>query len=308
MLTLERTSHIQVETLLSRVGGTPLLRLSRGVENPNVRVYAKAEWFNPGGSIKDRAAMNMILDGVRSGKLVKGKTIIDATSGNTGIAYAMIGAALGYPVELVMPENVGQERRRMIEAFGASITYSDPLEGTDGSRSLVQTIVALSPDRYFYPDQYNNPANWQAHFETTGKEIFHQTDGKVTHFACGLGTTGTFVGVARCLKQVNPAIRCISVQPDAPFHGLEGLKHLSSAWIPGIYDATLVDGTEEVSTEEAYAMVKQLARREGLLVGVSSGAAAVAALRVAEKIETGVVVTVFPDSSAKYLNEQFWEK
>jgi S-sulfo-L-cysteine synthase (O-acetyl-L-serine-dependent) len=308
MLTLERTSHIQVGSLLSRVGGTPLLRLSLGVENPNVRVYAKAEWFNPGGSIKDRAAINMILDGMRSGKLIHGKTIIDATSGNTGIAYAMIGAALGYPVELVMPENVGQERRRMIEAFGANITYSDPLEGTDGSRSLVRTIVALSPDRYFYPDQYNNPANWQAHFETTGKEVLQQTDGKVTHFVCGLGTTGTFVGVARRLKQANPGIRCISVQPDAPFHGLEGLKHLSSAWIPGIYDATLADETEEVSTEEAYAMVKQLARREGLLVGVSSGAAAVAALRVAEKIEEGVVVTVFPDSAAKYLNEQFWEK
>ena len=308
MLTLERTSQIQVGTLLSRIGGTPLLRLSRAVEYPNVRVYAKAEWYNPGGSIKDRAAMNMILDGVRSGKLKQGKAIIDATSGNTGIAYAMIGAALGYPVELVMPENVGLERRRMIEAFGATVTLSDPLEGTDGSRRLVQTIVALSPDRYFYPDQYNNPANWQAHFETTGKEILQQTDGKITHFVCGLGTTGTFVGVARRLKQANPSIRCITVQPDAPFHGLEGLKHISTAWVPGIYDASLVDGTEEVSTEEAYAMVKQLARTEGLLVGVSSGAAAVAALRLAEKLEQGVVVTVFPDNAAKYLNEKFWEQ
>lgn len=308
MLPLERTAHIQVGSLLSRIGGTPLLRLSHGVGNPNVRVYAKAEWYNPGGSIKDRAAINMILEGVRSGKLVKGKTIIDATSGNTGIAYAMIGAALGYSVELVMPENVGQERRRMIEAFGADITYSDPLEGTDGSRGLVPTIVAQNPERYFYPDQYNNPANWQAHFESTGKEILQQTDGRVTHFVCGLGTTGTFVGVSRRLKQAHPDIRCIAVQPDAPFHGLEGLKHLSSAMVPGIYDPALADGTEEVATEEAYAMVKQLARQEGLLVGVSSGAAAVIAFRLAQSLAEGVVVTVFPDSGAKYLSEQFWEK
>jgi S-sulfo-L-cysteine synthase (O-acetyl-L-serine-dependent) len=308
MQTLERTSHIQVDSLLSRIGKTPLIRLARVSENPQVRIYAKAEWYNPGGSVKDRPVLNMVLDAERSGKMVKGRTIVDATSGNSGIAYAMIGAAMGHPVELVMPENVGFERRRIIEAFGGKITYSDPLEGTDGSRRLVKTIVALSPDRYFCPDQYNNPANWQAHFETTGREILQQTDTTVTHFVCGLGTAGTFVGAARRLKLTNPSIRAIAVQPDGPFHGLEGLKHLASAWVPDIYDQTLVDETEEVSTEDAYAMVKRLARDEGILVGISSGAAAVAAVRVAERLEEGVVVTVFPDNAAKYLSERFWEK
>jgi cysteine synthase B len=308
MQTLERQSHIQGDSLLSRIGKTPLIRLARVSENPAVRIYAKAEWYNPGGSVKDRPVLNMILEGVRSGKTVKGKTIIDATSGNSGIAYAMIGATMGYPVELVMPENVGSERRRIIEAFGGKITYSDPLEGTDGSRNLVKTIVASHPGRYFYPDQYNNPHNWQAHFETTGKEILQQTDATVTHFVCGLGTTGTFVGTARRLKLANPSIQAIAVQPDGPFHGLEGLKHLPSAWVPGIYDPTLVDETEEVSTEDAYAMVKRLARDEGILVGISSGAAAVAAVRVAERFEKGVIVTIFPDNAAKYLSERFWEK
>jgi len=308
MQTLERDSHIPVESLLTRIGKTPLIRLSRMSENPNVRIYAKAEWYNPGGSVKDRPVLNMLLEAVRSGKLVNGKTIIDATSGNSGIAYALIGTSMGYQVELVMPENVGFERRRIIEAFGGKITYSDPLEGTDGSRNHVKTIVALSPDHYFYPDQYNNPANWQAHFETTGREILQQTDARVTHFVCGLGTAGTFVGVARRLKLANPSIRAISVQPDGPLHGLEGLKHLKSAWVPGIYDQTLVDETEEVSTEDAYAMVKRSAREEGILVGISSGAAAVAAVRVAERLEEGVVVTIFPDNAAKYLNERFWEQ
>ncbi len=308
MQTLERNSHIQVDSLLTRVGKTPLIRLARVSENPNVRIYAKAEWYNPGGSVKDRPVLHMVLDAVRTGMMAEGKTIIDATSGNSGIAYAMIGAMMGYPVEVVMPENVGSERKRIIEAFGGKITYSDPLEGTDGSRNLVKTIVALNPDRYFYPDQYNNPANWKAHFETTGREILQQTDATVTHFVCGLGTTGTFVGTARRLKLANPSLRAIAVQPDGPLHGLEGLKHLASAWVPGIYDSALVDQTEEVSTEDAYGMVKRLALEEGVLVGISSGAAAVAAVRVAERLENGVVVTIFPDSAEKYLGERFWEE
>lgn len=291
-----------------RVGGTPLLRIAQCVQNPRVRLYAKAEWYNPGGSVKDRPALNMIQEGERSGKLTRGKTLIEATSGNTGIAYAMFGASLGYEVELVMPANVGPERRRIIEAYGASIRYSDPLEGTDGARRLVQSIVARKPEKYFYPDQYNNPANWQAHFRTTGEEIVHQTKGAITHFVCGLGTTGTFVGTSRRLKQANAAVRSIAVQPEGPFHGLEGLKHIPTSWVPGIYDPALVDGVESVATEDAYAMVKRLAREEGLLVGISSGAAAVAAVRIAEGLEDGMVVTIFPDNGTKYLNELFWEK
>jgi cysteine synthase B len=307
MSMVEPISFNPIASLPERVGRTPLLRLAHSVRNPGVRIYAKAEWYNPGGSIKDRPALNMIREGERSGELRKGKTLIDATSGNTGIAFAMFGAALGYEVELVMPENVGAERRRIIEAYGAAIRYSDPLEGTDGARRLAQSIVAQKSEKYFYPDQYSNPANWKAHFQTTGEELLHQTSGTVTHFVCGLGTTGTFVGTTRRLKQANAAIRCIAVQPDGPLHGLEGLKHIPSAWVPGIYDASLVDGTEEVATEEAYAMVRRLAREEGLLVGVSSGAAMVAAVRIAERVEKGIVVTIFPDNGTKYLNERFWE-
>lgn len=284
------------------------MRLAHAIRNPNVRVYAKAEWYNPGGSVKDRPALNMIREGERSGNLVKGKTLIDATSGNTGIAYAMFGAALGYKTELVMPANAGPERRRIIEAYGATIRYSDPLEGTDGSRRLVQSLVERDPGKYFYPDQYSNPANWQAHFQTTGAEIVQQTNGTLTHFVCGLGTTGTFVGTSRRLKQANPSIRSIAVQPDAPFHGLEGLKHIPSSWVPALYDPSLADETMEVTTEEAYAMVRRLAREEGLLVGVSSGAAMAAAVRVAERIDKGIVVTIFADNGTKYLNDRFWEK
>jgi cysteine synthase B len=307
MYTIDKAFDIELNSVLSRIGDTPLIRLERLVRNPDVNVYAKAEWYNPGGSVKDRPALNMIRDGERTGRLKKGKTIIDATSGNTGIAYAMIGAVLGYAVELVIPANVGIERKRIIQAYGAKIIYSDPLEGTDGARERVAEIVAKDPNRYFYADQYNNPANWQAHYETTGHEILEQTHGMVTHFACGLGTTGTFVGTARRLKEADPAIQCISVQPDAPFHGLEGLKHISSALVPGIYDPSLADWNLEVSTEEAYAMVKRLAREEGLLVGVSSGAAAVAGVRIAEQIEGGVIVIIFADNASKYLGEKFWE-
>ncbi|HTY38180.1 MAG TPA: cysteine synthase family protein [Bacteroidota bacterium] len=295
-------------TLLPGVGRTPLLRLAHLVDNPRVRLYAKAEWYNPGGSVKDRPALSMIQDGERTGKLTKSKVLIDATSGNTGIAYAMFGATLGYGVELVVPANIGIEKRRILQAYGANVIYSDPLEGTDGARELARTLVAKNPQRYFYPDQYNNPANWLAHYQTTGQEILEQTRGSLTHFVCGLGTTGTFIGSTRRLKQANEAIRCIAVQPDAPLHGLEGLKHLASAWVPGIFDSSLVDSIEEVATEDAYAMVKRLARDEGLLVGVSSGAAAVAAVRIASGLEEGVIVTIFPDNAFKYLGETFWEK
>lgn len=308
MLTTDKLVDIQTDSVLSLVGNTPLVTLEHVVPNPNVSVFAKAEWYNPGGSIKDRPALSMIREGERAGRLEKGKTIIDATSGNTGIAYAMMGAVLGYPVELVIPANVGIERKRIIQSYGALITFSDPLEGTDGAQEQVKAIVSNNPDRYFYPDQYNNPANWQAHYDSTGLEILQQTSGAVTHFVCGLGTTGTFVGTSRRLKEAHPAIQCISVQPDASFHGLEGLKHLPSAHIPGIYDANIVDENIEVATEEAHAMVKRLAREEGLLVGISSGAAAVAVLRIAEQIEEGVIVTIFPDDATKYLSDKFWER
>jgi cysteine synthase B len=307
MFTDNRFKDIQQDKVLARIGNTPLLALDHIVTNPRVTLFAKAEWFNPGGSVKDRPALNMIREGERTGTLKKGKTIIDATSGNTGIAYAMIGSLLGYRVNLVVPGNIGVERKRIIDAYGASLTYSDPLEGTDGAQELVKSIVVGNPDYYFYPDQYNNAANWQAHYETTGPEILRQTNGSITHFVCGLGTTGTFVGTARLLKETDSSIGCISVQPDASFHGLEGLKHLATARRPGIYDAKLADRNIAVSTEEAYAMVKRLAREEGLLVGVSSGAATVAALKIAEEVGEGVIVTIFPDDASKYLSDKFWE-
>ena len=308
MFTDNRFKDIHQDKILARIGNTPLLALGHIVANPRVTLFAKAEWFNPGGSVKDRPALNMIMDGERTGTLKKGKTIIDATSGNTGIAYAMIGSLLGYRVDLVVPANIGVERKRIIEAYGASLTYSDPLEGTDGAQELVKSIVAGNPEHYFYPDQYNNALNWKAHYETTGPEILRQTNGLITHFVCGLGTTGTFVGTARLLKESDPSIECISVQPDAPFHGLEGLKHLATARRPGIYDAKLADRNIGVATEDAYAMVKRLAREEGLLVGVSSGAATVAALNLAEQISEGVIVTIFPDDASKYLSDKFWKQ
>jgi cysteine synthase B len=296
--------------LLSRIGNTPLLRLeriARGVLSSQVRLYAKAEWYNPGGSVKDRSALNMICEGIRRGELTRKKVLLDASSGNTGIAYAMICNVLGYRVKLAVPANVSRERKRILGALGAEVVYTDPLTGTDGSQELVRNLVAAYPDQYFYPDQYNNPANWQAHYKTTAQEILQQTQGRITHFIAGLGTTGTFVGVARRLKETNPDIKCISVQPDSPLHGLEGLKHMQTARVPGIYDPKLADENLEVSTEESYAMVKRLAREEGLLVGVSSGAALVASLHVAQPLEEGVVVTIFPDDGTKYLSEKFWE-
>jgi cysteine synthase B len=301
-------ANSQRASLLDLIGNTPLLQLQTINPNPSVAVFAKAEWANPGGSVKDRAALKMILTGEESGALTPDKTIIDATSGNTGIAYAMIGAARGYKVKLCLPKNASEERKRTLQAFGAELVYTDPLAGTDGAIIEVRKIVAANPDEYFYPDQYNNPANWQAHYETTAVEIYQQTAGKITHFVAGLGTTGTFVGTARRLRELNPAIKLISMQPDSPFHGLEGMKHIETAIVPGIYDATIADENLEVSTEEAMAMVKTLARREGWFVGISAGANIVAALRVAAQLSEGVVVTILCDSAGKYLSDKFWDE
>ncbi|HUO34686.1 MAG TPA: cysteine synthase family protein [Candidatus Acidoferrum sp.] len=298
--------------LLDRIGNTPLLRLGRvGAEFPNVEFLAKAEWFNPGGSVKDRAALSMIRDGERSGALRPGKIILDATSGNTGIAYAMIGAALGYRVKLCLPSSASPERKHILQAYGVDIVYTPGDEGTDGAIRRVKEIFASDPDAYFYPDQYSNPANPAAHYATTAPEIWSQTEGRITHFVGGLGTTGTFCGTTRRLKELNSAIRCISFQPDSGFHGLEGLKHLATAIVPKIYDAGLADGDLAIETEAAHRMVKRLAREEGILTGVSAGAALVACFRVAKRLAPGegaVIVTVFPDSGEKYLSDRFWSE
>jgi S-sulfo-L-cysteine synthase (O-acetyl-L-serine-dependent) len=299
-------------SVLDLIGNTPLLRLERiGREFPNVEFAAKAEWFNPGGSVKDRPALSMIQAGLTSGALSPGKTIIDATSGNTGIAYAMIAAAMGYPVKLCLPDSASQERKRILAAFGAELVITPGDEATDGAIRRVQQIVAADPQKYFYPDQYSNPANWQAHYHTTANEIWEQTAGRITHFIAGLGTSGTFVGVTRRLKELNPAIRFISLQPDAPFHGLEGWKHMETAIRPSIYDDTLADENLEVGTEDSYHLVKRIAREEGLLVSPSAAAALLGCFQVAKKIprdQHAVVVTVFADSAAKYLTERFWEE
>jgi len=300
------------ESLLDRIGNTPLLRLQRvGQEFPNVEFYAKAEWFNPGGSVKDRPALSMIQAGLAGGDLRPGKTIIDATSGNTGIAYAMVGAALGYPVKLCLPDSASHERKRILGAFGAELVITPGDEGTDGAIRKVREIVAADPQKYFYPDQYSNPANWQAHYRTTASEIWQQTSGRITHFVAGLGTSGTFVGTTRRLKELNPAIRCVSLQPDASFHGLEGWKHISTAIRPAIYDDTLADENLPVSTEDAYRLVKRLSREEGLLVSPSAAASLLGCFQVAEGIQKdtkAVIVTVFADSASKYLNERFWDE
>ena len=285
------------------IGNTPLLRIRMFErEFPKVEVYAKAEWFNPGGSVKDRAALSMIEDGERSGALTHKKTIIDSTSGNTGIAYSLVGAAKGYRVKLVMPANVSAERKALVTAYGAEIVYSDPLEGSDGAIIKVRELVAEHPEIYFYPDQYSNPANVRAHYEGTGVEILEQTSGRITHFVAGLGTTGTFVGTSRRLKEHDPSIHTIAVQPEDSFHGLEGLKHIPTAIVPKIWDPTLADEVWGCPTEPAYDLARSVARSEGLLVGHSSGAALWAARRLAEKIESGVIVTVFPDSGDRYIS------
>lgn len=298
--------------LLERIGNTPLLKLERAAsEFPNVEICAKAEWFNPGGSVKDRAAYSMIREGERRGDLKPGKVILDATSGNTGIAYAMIGAALGYRVKLCLPSSASPERKQILAAYGVEIVSTPGDEGTDGAIRRVREIYDADREKYFYPDQYGNPANPAAHYSTTAPEIWEQTRGQITHFVAGLGTSGTFVGTTQRLKELNPRIRCISMQPDSSFHGLEGLKHMATAIVPPIYDATLADENIEVHTEDAQRIAKRLAREEGLLVGVSAGAALWACLNVARRLPRGeraVIVTVFPDSGEKYLSERFWSE
>ena len=299
-------------SLLERIGNTPLLHLANiGREFPNVEIYAKAEWFNPGGSVKDRPALSMIEAGLASGFLARGKIIIDATSGNTGIAYAMIGAALGYRVKLCLPESASHERKRILRAYGAELVMTPGDLGTDGAIRRVREIVGAEPGAYYYSDQYSNPANWQAHYRGTAREIWEQTGGRVTHFVAGLGTSGTFVGTTRRLRELKPGIHCVSLQPDASFHGLEGWKHMPSAMRPAIYDETLADENLEVGTEDAYRMVKRLAKEEAMLVSPSSAAALLGCLAVARRLPAGepaVIVTVFPDSAAKYLSERFWDE
>jgi cysteine synthase B len=306
-----RAEELAKNFLEAAIGNTPLVRLrSLARDLPaGTEVYAKAEFMNPGGSVKDRAALAMILAGEKSGELTPEKTILDATSGNTGIAYAMLGAARGYKVTLALPKNASQARKKILRLYGAEIIETDPLSGTDGAQILVKELFRAQPEKYFYPDQYNNEANWKAHFATTAPEIWWQTQGRVTHFVAGLGTTGTFVGTARRLKEFNPELKAISVQPNSPLHGLEGLKHLETAIVPGIYDGNLADRNTEVETEDAQATARRLAREEGLFVGVSSGANVFAALELARELPAGsVVVTILCDGGAKYLHEDFWNE
>ena len=296
---------------LQRLGNTPLIRfesLTAGMDR--VRILGKAEWLNPGGSVKDRAAFNIIESALRSGALEGGKRLLDATSGNTGIAYAMIGAARGVPVTLCVPGNVSLERKRLLAAYGAEIIWTDPQEGTDGAIRLARTLAQQHPEKYFYADQYSNDANWLAHYHGTALEIWSQTRGALTHFVAGLGTSGTFMGTTRRLKELKPSLQAISVQPDSAFHGLEGLKHMPTALVPRIYDPSVADAALDVSTEAAYSMVKRLARHEGGLLGISGGAALVAAEKIARQLaasnQAGVIVTVLPDSGDRYLSENFW--
>jgi cysteine synthase B len=299
--------------LTERIGATPLIRLeqvSRGLDG--ITLLAKAEWVNPGGSVKDRAAASIVTDAHARGQLTPGKTLLDATSGNTGIAFAMLGAALGFPVHLAMPSSVSPERKRILSAYGATVEWTDPDKGSDGAIRRARELAGNEPARFYYADQYSNDANWLAHYHTTGPEIWQQTAGQVTHFVAGLGTSGTFMGTTRRLKELNPAIQAISFQPDSPFHGLEGLKHMGSSIVPTIYNSHLADRNLEIETEDAYEMARRLARKEGLLVGISAAAAVVASLKIArEQASAGrpaVIVTVLPDSAEKYLSDRFWEE
>lgn len=303
-----RLGHVdQRRRLIDLVGNTPLIELKRlSADVSPVRIMAKAEWYNPGGSVKDRPALNMLLAGERDGRLTKDKIILDATSGNTGIAYAMFGAAMGYRVRLTLPKTAGALHQRILESYGAELIRTPATEGSDGAIVEAMKLYEQDPDRYFYPDQYNNDANWQAHYNGTGLEIIAQTDGQVTHFVAGLGTSGTFTGTGRRLRELNGDIRLVSFQPDSPMHGLEGLKHMPTSIKPGFYDETMADENVEIPTEEAQEMVKRLAREEGMLVGLSGGAAVAAAMRVARQAEEGVVVTVIADNASKYLDHQFW--
>jgi cysteine synthase B len=303
---------IQQSDVLSTIGRTPLVRLMHvAADLPGIEIYGKAEYTNPGGSVKDRPALNMILDGERTGKLTHDLVILDSTSGNTGIAYAMIAAAKHYRVKLCLPANASLERQRILKAYGAEVVFTDPAEGSDGAIRKCREIYAADSGRYFYPDQYNNPANWMAHFETTGPEIIEQTAGGVTHFVASMGTSGTFVGVTRRMRRDLPDVKCYSAQPSSGFHGLEGLKHMATAIVPGIYDDTLADGNVWLETENAYRMVRRLAREEGLLVGISSGANVDAALQLGRGLyregKSAVIVTILCDSADKYLSEHFWD-
>lgn len=298
--------------LLGMIGNTPLIRMERIARDlPGVEIYGKAEFFNPGGSVKDRAALNMILDGERTGKLTHDKIILDSTSGNTGIAYAMIGAYKGYKVKLCLPKNASMERKHVLHAYGAEMVLTDPGEGSDGAIRAVREIYQADPDRYFYPDQYNNPANWQAHYNGTALEILAQTDGRITHFVACMGTSGTFMGCTRRFHKELPYVKCISAQPSSGFHGLEGLKHMPTALVPGIYDPSVADDNVWIETEDAYTMCRRIAREEALLVGISSGANLVAARKLGQQLveagERGVIVTILCDGAYKYLSEPFWQ-
>lgn len=299
--------------LLDRIGNTPLLRLERLTAHlPGIQILGKAEWANPGGSVKDRAASGIVADAQKRGLLKPGKHLLDATSGNTGIAYAMLGAAMGFPVTLCIPTNVSLERKRILAAYGANVIWTDPADGSDGAIRKARALAAEEPEKYFYADQYGNNANWRAHYLGTAYEIWRQTEGQITHFIAGLGTSGTFVGTSRRLKELNPAIQCVSMQPDSPFNGLEGLKHMATAIVPPIYDPALADRNIDMETEAAYVMAKRLGRTEGLLVGVSSAAAVATCLKVAEEEAArgreAVIVTILADSADKYLSERFWEE
>jgi len=302
--TVPRQQH-----LTDAIGNTPLIALSAISKAVTpVKIFAKAEWFNPGGSVKDRAALNMIRHGIKSGELNVTKTILDATSGNTGIALAMIGASLGLRVKLCIPENAGPIHKQIMNAYGATLLYTDPFSGTDGAIRKARELVRRAPQEYFYVDQYNNEKNWQAHYESTGPEIVYQTSGQITHFVAGLGSSGTFVGTGRWLRKFNQDIRLISFQPDTPLHGMEGIKHMETAMVPGIYDPHLADMNLEITTEEAQLMVRRLAGEEGLLVGNSAGGAMAAALKVAEGLNQGVIVVIFPDGASKYMDQAFWKE
>jgi S-sulfo-L-cysteine synthase (O-acetyl-L-serine-dependent) len=298
-------------SIMDRIGNTPLVRLERiSGDVPRAEVYGKAEWSNPGGSVKDRAASGIVQEALGSGKMSGGKRLLDSTSGNTGIAYAMLGAACNFGVTLCVPANVSVERKRILQAYGAEIIYTDPGEGSDGAIVRAQELIAQHPSRYFYADQYSNDANWLAHYHGTANEIWEQTHGRVTHFVTVLGTSGTFMGTTRRLKELNPAIQCVSLQPDSPFHGIEGAKYMPTSIVPKIYDPALADRNLEISTEACYAMARRLAREEGLLVGTSSAASLVGALRVAREseLEHSVVVCIFCDGADKYLSERFWDE
>ncbi|MBS1877043.1 MAG: cysteine synthase family protein [Acidobacteria bacterium] len=306
-------AKLESTSILQQIGNTPLIRLAKiDADLPGVEIFGKAEFFNPGGSVKDRPALNMILDGERTGRLTRDRVILDATSGNTGIAYAMIAAARGYQVKLVLPANASRERKAILKAYGAEVVFSDAAESSDGAIRLCRAIYEADPDRYFYPDQYNNPANWKAHFDTTGPEIIEQTDGRITHFVAAMGTSGSFVGTSRRLKRDIPGVQCISAQPASGFHGLEGLKHMPTAIVPGIYDPALADHNLWIETEDAYAMARRLGREEGILVGISAGANVVAARKIGRELaasgESGVIVTFLCDGASKYLSEPFWDE